>query len=579
MKFRSVMTAICVLATANLAVAAPFAYVVNSGTKNVSVIDTADNTIKATVALPDTLPTIHPYAYSVAVGASGQYVYVGLQETKEVAVIDAATNTVIKRIGLGLDNPGGLAVNAAETRLYVASKDSNTLIVIDITWTPTEVGRVAVGNNPEGVVLSPAGDKAYVANSMAGTVAEIALDELNNLYTVTSFTTVGANPMGLALSSTGSKLYVADLNGAAKVVDTATMAVTNLAVGAGTLSVAVRPDGSKAYAPSNTLDKLYEINGSTDLVSGTQYDVDDGPFGSTVAPNNNLYLAMLNSDNVKVFNTTTNAVTATIALPAGAKPTSLGDFVGPEFPYTITSAAQAGCVISPLGVIPVNDKGRSFNIITTNNACEVFVGCNTTDFTGGTKQELPGSYAFTNVTANNTICAVHVPTGTYYNVTASWISSVGGSLVSTPAGINQASRSAQFLAGTSPTIKCATGFTATNWTGDCTGTTGATCTLANLSADKNVGATCVTGAATGPVYNATKSAYYQTMYDALAAAATNDVIKIQNTWTGGCTTAGTATVVTLSGNWSADYSSQSGSVSMGPLTITAVGVIADNLTI
>jgi len=579
MKFRSVMTAICVLATANLAVAAPFAYVVNSGTKNVSVIDTADNTIKATVALPDTQPTIHPYAYGVAVGASGQYVYVGLQDTNEVAVIDTYTNTVVKRIGLGLDSPGGLAVNAAETRLYVASKDSNTLVVIDITWTPTEVGRVLVGNNPEGVVLSPAGDKAYVANSMSGTVAEIALDEANNLYTVTTSTTVGANPLGLALSSTGSKLYVADLNGAAKVIDTATMAVSDLAVGAGTVSVAVRPDDSKVYAPSNTLDKLYVIDGTTNIVSGTQYTVDDGPFGSTVAPNNNLYLAMNLSDNVQVFNTTTNVLATPIALPAGAKPTSMGNFVGPDFPFTITSAAQPGCLISPLGAIPVNDKGRSFNIVTTGNACEVFVGCNTSTFVGGTSKQFPSSYAFTNVSANDTICAKSVATGTYYTVTADWISSVGGYLVSTPAGINQASKSAKFLATPSPTIKCATGFAATNWTGACAGTSGATCTLANLNADTTVGATCVTASASGPVFNVTKSAYYQTMYDALMAAATNDVIKVSSAWTGGCTTAGTATVVTLSGNWNPEYTTQSGSVSMGPLTIGSVGVIADNLTI
>ncbi|HZV82353.1 MAG TPA: hypothetical protein VFF53_09310, partial [Geobacteraceae bacterium] len=60
---------------------------------------------------------------------------------------------------------------------------------------------------------------------------------------------------------------------------------------------------------------------------------------------------------------------------------------------------------------------------------------------------------------------------------------------------------------------------------------------------------------------------------------TNDIIKISTAYTSGCTTAGTASVVTLSGNWSPDFSTQAGSTSMGPLTITSVGVIADNLTI
>jgi YVTN family beta-propeller protein len=575
------MTAICVLATANMAAAAPFAYVANSGTKNVSVIDTADNTVKATVALPLDSVNGLPYAYSVAVGASGQYAYVGLQTANEIAVIDTATKAVVRRIGLGTENPGGLAVNAAETRLYVASNLSDTLIVMDITWihlgfAPVEVGRVTVGNNPEGVVLSALGDKAYVSSATDGTVTEITLDEAQNIYTPSTPIAVGSKPLGLALSSNGSKLYVADGFGVAAVIDTATKTKTDLFVGTGTVSVAVKSDDSKVYAPANTDNLLYVIDGATDVVSGTQYAVASGPFGSAMAPNNDLYLAMHDSDNVKVFNTTSNTVTATIALPAGAKPTSLGDFIGPpQFIRTITSSSDsANCPILPLGAVAVVDNSsRKFSITpAAGKSCDILVD-------GVSVAGQPTGYEFTNVTADHTIAASEILAGTYRTVTTSWITSVGGNLVSTPFGINKGSSSARFPTTTAVDLKCATGFTATNWTGACTGTVGATCTLAAQVPDQTAGATCVLAGGSGPVWNFTKQSYHQTCNEAVAAAATNDVIKVSNLWTGGCTTTGTATLVTLSGNWAPDYSSQSGSVSMGALTITNVGVIADNLTI
>jgi DNA-binding beta-propeller fold protein YncE len=242
MKFRSLMTAICVLAAAQIASAAgPYAYIANSGTKTVSVIDTAitptgdgSNAITATVTLKDdngagTLPD--PYAYSITVGASGQYVYVGVQDTNEVQIIDTSTNTVLpnKRIYLQTDKPGGLAVNAAETRLYVAVNNSNTLRIIDISGSgASEVGRVTVSDSaqsvPEGVVLNAAGTKAYVANSADGqdSIAEITLDEATNTYTRSSIIPLpaGSKPYGLAIN--GTKLYFSSFNGNAGVVDTST---------------------------------------------------------------------------------------------------------------------------------------------------------------------------------------------------------------------------------------------------------------------------------------------------------------------------------------------------------------------
>jgi YVTN family beta-propeller protein len=66
--------------------AAPFAYVANGGSNNVSVIDTATKTVVATVGVglgPD----------GIAVTPEGTHVYVANSSSGTVSVIATATNT------------------------------------------------------------------------------------------------------------------------------------------------------------------------------------------------------------------------------------------------------------------------------------------------------------------------------------------------------------------------------------------------------------------------------------------------------------------------------------------------------
>lgn len=574
MKFRSLMTAACLLAAATSVYAQPFAYVANSGTKNVSVIDTATNTVTATMTLTDGYPTTpHPYAYSVAVSASGQKVFVGLQDANEVQVIDAATNGVLKRISLGTDTPGGLAVNAAETRLYVTSNKSNTLIVIDISaGGASEVARVAVDDatisNPEGVVINPAGTKAYVANSTTSNIAEITLDEANNVYTRTSLTAVnGAQPYGLAISSDGAKLYYSSLGGAAGVMNTTTKALTNLSVGAGTISLAPTRGATSPmiYAPSNSLDKIYVIDGTTDTVSGTTYAVASAPIGAAVnRANTKLFLAMNLSDQVAVFNTGTNTFATPIALPAGAKPISMGDFMGPELPYTITATSLDSCTIAPAGSVPVNSLGRSFT--STGSPCEILVG--------GVTQGQISSYTFSNVNADKTIASSPL-----YTVGCTVTSSNGlGYLLSTPAGINQSNSSALFSKGANVTLAPATNYIPSSWTGDCAGTAdGLSCVHNNLSANKSTCSVYLTysAPATGPFYNVTKATFYQTWADCVAAPpAADDYIKVTTSVTSLTTTGTPGLRVKMSSQWLETPAMDTKGYAPLTLTIKDVAVIA-----
>src|SRR5256885_2255641 len=89
-----------------------------------------------------------------------------------VSVIDTATNTVVATIPVGLA-PLGVAITPDGTRAYVAN-GSNIVSVID-TATNTVVATIPVGveAGPVGVAITPDGTRAYVANILSNTVSVI----------------------------------------------------------------------------------------------------------------------------------------------------------------------------------------------------------------------------------------------------------------------------------------------------------------------------------------------------------------------------------------------------------------------
>src|SRR5574337_284691 len=95
--------------------AAPYAYITNQGSNNVSVIDTATNTVTATVNVGDN-------PRGVAVNPAGTKVYVTNYGSNNVSVIDTATNTVTATVNIMVYNPNtvdpsGVAVNPVGTRI------------------------------------------------------------------------------------------------------------------------------------------------------------------------------------------------------------------------------------------------------------------------------------------------------------------------------------------------------------------------------------------------------------------------------------------------------------------------------
>src|SRR5438132_284843 len=182
------------------AFAAPVAYITNFEDDTVSVLDTATETVTATVP-------VGADPYGVAVGPDGRRVYVANVEDATVSVLDTATNTIVDTVPVGA-SPGGVAVSPAGTRVYVANAcgtDSGCnsfdgLVSVIDTATNAIVATVPVGASPVGVAFAPSGGRVYVANRCGtdvscafGNGTMSAIDTTTN--TVVATIAVGQGPV------------------------------------------------------------------------------------------------------------------------------------------------------------------------------------------------------------------------------------------------------------------------------------------------------------------------------------------------------------------------------------------------
>ena len=330
----------------SIAGAAPFAYVTNNGDNTVSVIDTATDTIKATVNVGD-------QPYGVAVSPNGTKVYVTSRlfldvtdswegdtvEIGTVSVIDTATNNVTASVNVGV-GPQGVAVSPDGTKVYVTNEGSDTgaistVSVID-TATNTVTATVNVGIRPRGIAVTPDGTKVYVMNYGSNNISII--DTANDTVTAT----VNAeNPWGIAISPDRTKVYVTNNGENVSVIDTATNTVTGTVSVGGLLDgVAVSPDGTKVYVtngwykgddgPYYALDigTVSVIDTATNTITAT-VGVGSIPSGVAVSPDGTkVYVTNFGSENVSVIDAATNTVTASVNV--GSMPIGVAVTPAPE---------------------------------------------------------------------------------------------------------------------------------------------------------------------------------------------------------------------------------------------------------
>jgi YVTN family beta-propeller protein len=135
--FRNVTLALfLVVFGASIALAQSKAYVTNIDDNTVSVIDTATNTVTATVPVG-----LAPQG--IVVTPDGAFAYVATL-SGTVSVISAATNTVVATVPVG-PTPFGVAITPDGASVYVTDFDDDTIRVIS-TATNTVTATIPVAD-------------------------------------------------------------------------------------------------------------------------------------------------------------------------------------------------------------------------------------------------------------------------------------------------------------------------------------------------------------------------------------------------------------------------------------------------
>jgi YVTN family beta-propeller protein len=133
-----------------------------------------------------------------------QNAYITNLGSNSVSVIDTATNTVTATIPVGV-GPYGVAVSQDGSKLYVTNETSDTVSVID-TATNTVIATIPVGTTPRGVAVTPRGSKVYVTNESSGGPTSVSvIDTATNTVAATIPVAAGSLPFGVAVNPDGSR--------------------------------------------------------------------------------------------------------------------------------------------------------------------------------------------------------------------------------------------------------------------------------------------------------------------------------------------------------------------------------------
>lgn len=282
--------------------AQPYAYVSNISGNNLSVVNTANLSVVASIPVP-VGPT------GMAVAPDGSKLYVASQSAGTVSVIDTSNNSVVGSIQVG-GTPTRLAVSPNGAQLYVASQGTNQVSIID-TGSKAVVGVVAAGYKPTAVVFSPDGARAFVSNAFSGDV--YVIDTASK--SVSGKFAAASGPSDVAVSRDGRFVYVANQYSGSVTVHDASSG--NLVASVGGLAfpnaIGVTPNGQRLYVTNGNSGAVSVIDtGGNSLIA----TIPVGPLPTSVAisaDGGRAYITNENGFSLSVIDTGSNSVATTVS--------------------------------------------------------------------------------------------------------------------------------------------------------------------------------------------------------------------------------------------------------------------------
>ena len=311
-----------------------FVYVANNnnnsiaGGDNVSVINARTNNVVTTIN-----DASFNEAYTVTINAAGTRAYVTNSNSTTVTIIDTTNNQVLGTI-TGFEGPSGFAISPTDPSVAyvnnygvgVDSGNGTTVSVVNLN-SNTITATITVDQAPAGLAITPNGEYLYVINYVhgntgTGTVNVIKTSNNTRIKTINGF----SGPFGIAITPDGSRAYVTNFGSnnfspvgqTVSVIDlTNNSVIATVKVGVQPAGVAITPDGKLAYVTNYYT--LYLGPGFTNLTpfTGTVNIIDvatnkvlcpvlvvgSSPGNISISPDGRrAYVSNYSSDNVTVLN-------------------------------------------------------------------------------------------------------------------------------------------------------------------------------------------------------------------------------------------------------------------------------------
>ncbi|MDC2858127.1 MULTISPECIES: IPTL-CTERM sorting domain-containing protein [unclassified Delftia] len=373
-----------VLAAASLSLiacavsAADYAYIPNSNSRTISVINTATGELATTLSPASMDATLNANIYTLALrpGANNESWFGQYGSSNKLGVIDT-TNNSLKAVIANTGRSVSITFSANGTIAYVSDYDNQKLHVIDAT-SKQITNTLSTGCLTIASALSADGASLYVLCANAGEIKK--LDTATN--TLSTLGNVSNSGFGLAYDPTGAgKLYTSNNNGTTvgllNLADNTVTQITISGINGTARAVAVRKNGSKLYVGgnNNVLHVVDTANTSTQktlTLSGAVSSIT----GLGISANDAALYAVTANGTVHVIDVATDTETKTISAAAGASSSWIwGDFLG-NVAASATPGGPSVASIAPQGT--PSASATSINFAVTFS--EAVNGVDATDF-------------------------------------------------------------------------------------------------------------------------------------------------------------------------------------------------------
>ena len=233
-----------------------------------------------------------------------------------VSVIDGGTNAVINTITVGV-GPGGVGVNTATGKVYVANDQDATVSVIDspadtVSTTINITVSASSFLEPFFVGVNPNTNKIYVSEFWQGYYVHVINGATDSV--IATVDTTGSYTNGVGVNPITNKIYVAKWNPAAIIDGSSNNYLGEVSGGSwgDCRDVGVNPNTNKIYVADDT--DVHVVDGSTDSEIGT-ITVGNDSYGVGVNMyTNKIYVANFTDGTVSVIDGSTDSVITTITV-------------------------------------------------------------------------------------------------------------------------------------------------------------------------------------------------------------------------------------------------------------------------